>query len=46
VFLREGTEEDNLSEGRFRWRDPEEGKICLILIAMVPVGSFVFIFLL
>jgi len=47
VFLREVTEEDNISEGRFRWwRDPEEGQIYLISMAMVPIGSFVFIFLL
>jgi len=47
VFLREGMEENNISEGRFRWmRDPEEVQISWILMAMVPIGSFVFVFLL
>ena len=40
-------EGDSISGWRFRSRrDPEEGQYFLILMAIVPVGSFVFIFLL
>jgi len=49
VFLRKEIGEEGISEGMFWWRgDPEEGNICLLLIAMVSISSFQvnFIFLL
>jgi len=43
----QGGDRANISERRFGWRrNPEEGQIHLILMAIVPIGSFVFIFLL
>jgi len=45
VFHSEGMEGDGISEGRLRWsRDPAEGQYCLTSIAMVPVGSLVFLY--